>query len=47
MHTLVEHQERLLKIQEKNTPLIYMNLDKVYEIVRSQERKFWHANRVA
>jgi len=47
MHTLVEHQERLLKIQEKNTPLIYMNLDKVYEIVRSQKRKFWHANRVA
>jgi hypothetical protein len=42
-HTLVEHQERLLYVDEKKTPLLFKSLEDVYEIFRSEKRKCWYA----
>ena len=46
-HTLVEHQERILRINTLHTPLIYKSMDEAYEFFTTGRRKFWHATDIS
>lgn len=46
-HTLVEHQERLLCVDEKKTPLLYKSLEDVYEIFRNEKGRSWYATGIS